>query len=387
MRLRINEVHLVGVYMIMKRIKKSAVALGALFALSMLVGCGNGTPSNNEVESTGAISTPTPISTPENTFVPPEDNVNSDQIGEDKSGSEKGMAELNFTLPKEGMRPYAVMIDNEGTRPLPQGGIYLAQVIYEIVVEGGTTRLMPVFWDKDPTMIGPVRSSRHYFLDYAMEHDAIYVHFGYSPMAMQDLKKYKINNINGVANGGEVFWDLTTDRRNWQDSYTSMEKVKGYVQRVKYRTETDKGLLFKYLDKDYDLTGGNDALNINIRYTTSYDCSFKYDDAKKLYLRYRKGEPHMERVTEEQFIAKNVIIQKVSNHLIKGDDAGRQEVNTVGSGTGYYISNGKYIEIKWSKKSRTEQTKYTDTEGKEILLNPGQTWVQITPTSGKVTIE
>lgn len=369
--------------MIKKDIRKRVLISIVLFTLLLIVGCENGTPSSTEVVSTAAISTPTPLKT----IVPPEDNVNSEQTGEDKSGSEKGMGDLNFTVPKEGIRPYAVMIDNEGTRPLPQGGIYLAQVIYEIVVEGGTTRLMPVFWDKNPTMIGPVRSSRHYFLDYAMEHDAIYVHFGYSPMAMQDLKKYKINNINGVANGGEVFWDLTNDRRNWQDSYTSMEKVKGYVQKVKYRVETDKDLLFEYSEKDYDITGGKDAANINIRYTSSYDCSFKYDAAKKLYLRYRKGNPHMERVTEEQFTAKNIIIQKVTNYLIKGDDAGRQEVNTVGSGSGYYISNGKYIEIKWSKKSRTEQTKYTDVEGKDIIINPGQTWIQITPTSGKVTIE
>ena len=95
----------------------------------------------------------------------------------------------------------------------------------------------------------------------------------------------------------------------------------------------------------------------------------------------------MERITGEQLTAKNIIIQKAKNYTIKGDDAGRQEVNTVGSGEGYFISNGKYINITWSKKSRTDQTKYFDSEGKEIELNPGQTWIQITPTSGKVTIE
>lgn len=367
--------------MINKNIKKHLLFFLTLFTLLMFGGCSKETTTNQEVENTPVVSTPV------RTIAPPEDNINSENTGEDKSGSEKGKGDLNFTLPKEGIRPYAVMIDNEGTRPLPQGGIYLAQIIYEIVVEGGTTRLMPVFWDKDPSMIGPVRSSRHYFIDYAMEHDAIYVHFGYSPMAMQDLKKYKINNINGVANGGEVFWDLTADKRNWQDSYTSMEKVKGYVERVKYRTDTDKGLAFKYAEEDYDLTGGSTALNINIRYNSGYDCSFKYDEDRKLYLRYRKGDPHMERITEEQLTAKNIIIQRTSNYTIKGDDAGRQEVNTVGSGEGYFISNGKCIDIKWSKKSRTEQTKYVDSEGKEIVLNPGQTWIQITPTYGKVTIE
>jgi hypothetical protein len=371
-----------GLVMIKKRANNSALAFVMVFILTqaLLLGGCEEKPSNAEVQPTSTV-----VSTPEIT-TPPEDNVNSDQIGEDASGSQKG-AEGSFTLPVAGMRPYAVMIDNEGTRPLPQGGIYLAQVVYEIIVEGGTTRLMPVFWDKDPTMIGPVRSSRHYFLDYAMEHDAIYVHFGYSPQAMNDIKKFKINNINGVANGGEVFWDLTNDKKNWQDSYTSMEKVKGYVSRVKYRTETDKELVFKYSDNDSDLITGNNAVNIDIKYTSSYTCSYKYDEAKKVYLRFRKGKPHMERLTDEQFTAKNIIIQKVSNHLIKGDTAGRQEVNTVGSGEGYYITNGKYINIKWSKKSRTEPTKYTDSEGNNIILNPGQTWVQITPTNGKVTIE
>ncbi len=370
--------------MVKKSIQMSKAVILILFILAqvlMLGGCGEKEPSVAEPVNTDSVIVSTPITTD-----PPEDNVNSNNTGEDKSGSEKEVSSDVFSPPVEGMRPYAVMIDNEGTRSLPQGGIYLAQVVYEIVVEGGETRLMPVFWDKNPTMIGPVRSSRHYFLDYAMEHDAIYVHFGYSPMAMNDLKKYKINNINGVANGGEVFWDLTKDRRNWQDSYTSMEKVKGYVGRVKYRTETDKGLVFKFSDKDSDLPGDGIAADIAIRYTSGYTCSFKYDAEKKLYLRYRKGNAHMERLTGEQFTAKNIIIQRVSNHLIKGDDAGRQEVNTVGSGDGYYISNGKYIEIKWSKKSRTEQTKYTDAEGNDLILNPGQTWVQITPTSGKVTV-
>ncbi|WP_243467285.1 DUF3048 N-terminal domain-containing protein [Acetivibrio straminisolvens] len=72
------------------------------------------------------------------------------------------------------------MIDNQGTICLPQGGLSQAQVIYEVIVEGGITRFMPVFWGQKTELIGPVRSARHYFLDYAMEHDAIYVHIGWS---------------------------------------------------------------------------------------------------------------------------------------------------------------------------------------------------------------
>ena len=89
-------------------------------------------------------------------------------------------------------RPIAVMIDNHNDA-WPQAGIQKAYMVYEIVVEGGETRLMALFKGTEIEKIGPVRSARHYFLDYAMENDAIYVHFGWSPQAQSDIKKYTIN--------------------------------------------------------------------------------------------------------------------------------------------------------------------------------------------------
>ena len=94
-------------------------------------------------------------------------------------------------------RPVAIMIDNH-KGAWPQAGLNDAYIVYEIIVEGGETRLMPVFKGKDLDKIGPVRSARHYFLDYAMENDAIYVHFGSSPQALSDIATYKVNNINGT---------------------------------------------------------------------------------------------------------------------------------------------------------------------------------------------
>jgi len=292
-----------------------------------------------------------------------------------------------FVFPDTQKRPVAVMIDNEGTRSLPQGGMNQAQVIYEILVEGGETRLMPVFWGTEPEKIGPVRSSRHYFLDYVLEHDAIYVHYGWSPQAKSDISKLKINNINGVSSGGSIFWDLTNDKNNWQDSYTSMEKIYGYVSKVKYRTESEIEAVFKYYSDFKALSSGEPAKKVSIRYSSSYTCGFEYDEDKKVYLRYRKGKPQMERNTGEQLEAVNIIIQFNTTYGIKGDDKGRQEVVTTGSGNGYFITGGSVVKINWTKKSRSAPTVYTYENGESIKLNPGPTWVQVVPTSGKVTFE
>jgi hypothetical protein len=295
--------------------------------------------------------------------------------------------EIDFVLPDFSTRPFAVMIDNEGPKPLPQGGLNKAQLIYEIIVEGGATRLMPVFWNTVPEMIGPVRSARDYFINYATELDAIYVHFGGSPAAYLDIKKYKINDIDGIkGRDGGIFWDITDEgSRNWQDTYTNMDKVKNHTVKLKYRTTTDKKILFSYSTIDTDPLSTQEASKVTVKYTSDYSCGFIYDSITKNYLRFRNNKPHMERTTSKQLIAKNIIIQNVRNASIAGDDKGRQSLGAIGKGDGWFITNGKAIKIKWSKASRKAQTQYVDEAGKSIVLNQGQTWIQVLPLNGKVS--
>jgi hypothetical protein len=291
-----------------------------------------------------------------------------------------------FVLPHEGLRPIAVMIDNEGTRSLPQGGLDKAQIVYEVIVEGGLTRIMPVFWGTNPEMIGPVRSARDYFLDYIMEYDAIYVHVGGSPQAGLDIKKLKINEIDGMHVGKEVIWDLTKERGNWQDSYTSMKALTDHIGKTKYRVVTEVKFPFAYKASDIIPTAGGTANSITLKYP-SMTAKYEYNGTTGTYKRFRYGKAHMERVSGKQLEAENIIIQFVPNYDIKGDTKGRQEMNTLGSGNGYFITGGKSIKLKWSKETRSSQTKYTDEAGNTIKLNVGQTWIQIMPMTGKVTIE
>lgn len=325
---------------------------------------------------------------PEDTLLTPTPYVTESAVP-DKSPalSPDKIVNDQFVFPKKGTRPYIVMIDNEGSKSLPQGGLQFAQLIYEIIVEGGETRLMPVFWDVKPEMIGPVRSSRHYFLDYALEHDSIYIHIGWSPMAKRDLSVFNINNVNGVTDGWSVFYELTDEPDNWQDSYTTIERILKFAKKKNYKTDTDVTPLFQYNTSNKEPERGFKAKKIKIRYSGSYTCSFKYDPVTKTYLRFRKGDRHIERITGKQIAAKNIILQKVRNYGIKNDNAGRQEVVTTGSGTAVYITCGRAVEIKWSKKSRKSRTIYTYSNNEPVVLNPGQTWIQLVPEYGNYVID
>jgi len=95
----------------------------------------------------------------------------------------------------------------------------------------------------------------------------------------------------------------------------------------------------------------------------------------------------MERNNDLQIEAGNIIIMKVRNYTIKGDDAGRQHLETTGSGTGYYVTSGKIINIKWTKETRFAMTKFTDEKGEEIVLNPARTWIQVVPVEAIIDFE
>ena len=120
-------------------------------------------------------------------------------------------------------RPIAVMIDNVGSAR-PQAGLNEAYIVYEIIVEGNQTRLMALFKDKDLSKIGPIRSSRHYFLDYVLENDAIYTHFGYSDPAKNDIAQLGINNVNGLIDSG--FWrDTSLNVAYEHTAFTNMDNI------------------------------------------------------------------------------------------------------------------------------------------------------------------
>jgi len=295
---------------------------------------------------------------------------------------------IDFDFPKEGTRPVAVMIDNETDKVLPQGGLGQAQVVYEALVEYGDTRYMALFWDNLPDYIGPVRSARHYFLDYAMEYDAIYTHIGWSDYAYRDLQIYKIDNIDGVmSNAYGVFWDLTKEKSNYHDSYTSRERINKFLENSEYSLTTEKSLPLKYNAEDVTYENGESAKEVFIKYSVSSSCGYYYDEEAKNYKRTRLGEFQIDRNTNKVIRAKNILILFVENKTIDGDKYGRQQLYTTGNGKGYYISNGVKQDIIWVKNFRSSQTKYYyDSSKEEVTINPGQTWIQIVSPNADVRI-
>ena len=289
-------------------------------------------------------------------------------------------------------RPIAIMIDNN-KNAWPQSSINDAYMVYEILVEAGETRMMALFKNTNIDVVGPVRSSRHYFLDYALENDAIYTHLGWSPQAESDIRTLGVNNINGqyydsgkARTDNASFWRLGTKSA----PHNAMTNIPKLLERAKskgYRLTSSLKSVLPYVKDEVNLEGDMIANTITIPFSSSNTVKFTYDKTTKRYTKYAKGVKQTDLKDNSDITCKNIIITFAKNYTLTDvENKGRQGLKNIGNLNGYYITNGKAIAIECIKNSRSEQTIYKDINGNEIKVNDGNTFVEICPLNANVII-
>lgn len=309
----------------------------------------------------------------------------SKKIKENKKEDKKieEVKKLNIIDESSNSRPYAVVINNINVARKAQTGLGDAQVIYEVLAEGGITRFVAIYKDKDTQQIGTVRSARHNFLDIAFEYDAIFVHFGGSTYAYNDIKSLKVNDIDGM--NSKAFWRENPYKlASEHTAYTSMAKVKSEASK-KYSTKTNIKWPLLYSKDEINLENSVDANEVLVPFSNYTKNTYKYDSENKVYKRYVNGSEHIDMKTKKQYTFKNIIIAKMGFKMT--DSNYYLDIQDVGSGSGYYITNGKAIEITWSKANRKSKMIYKDKNGKEINLNDGNTFIEFQPKDQKTTIK
>jgi len=284
-------------------------------------------------------------------------------------------------------RPYAVMI-NCHNNSLPQSGLDKAYIVYELMVEAGITRMMALFKDVDVDKIGSIRSARTQYLGYVLENDAIYVHAGGAPDALERISKEKFADID--VDGKYGVRDKTLKRAYEHTLFTKTSLLEKATNDKKIRNTTDKDNVLTYSANEldfskYDTTSAN---NVSIKYSSYRTANYKYDSNTKTYLRSMNSKENIDLVTKEQYQVKNIIVYGVKYKTYTSHGyTGYQKISNVGNGEGYYITNGVSIPITWMKKDESSQTIYKIKEtGENLIINDGNTYIQIYPTSGKLTI-
>lgn len=281
-------------------------------------------------------------------------------------------------------RPLAVMINN-APEARPQSGLNKADVVMEVVDEGGITRMIGIFSSNAVEIIGPVRSARQYYAELARMFDPIYVFWGTYPEGYKLIQNMDMDLLTplgdttgassitaNISDGGKDAWRDNT-RVAPHNAYSSTAKLYAAAENNGYSLEGGQSPLNFKLDASDDKKGTTADIKIDFSVET-FASDFKYDKGSNKYLKSTGGSPTMDRESSAQLSFNNVVglVTDIAN---SGDSAGHMVVRTTGTGKAFFFFDGNVIEGTWERMSVTEPMKFKDSEGNNVLFNRGSTYI------------
>lgn len=359
----------------------------------LLFGCGNKEEEKtpDSVVEKVPESTPAPTAaaspTPEGVPVITEREIKDGKMQSYLTGEWKEEEAAN-------RRPIAVMIPNNSPA-MPQYGISRASIIYEAPVEGRITRLMAVFEDFDDLdRIGPVRSSRDYFVYVAMGYQAIYCNWGLArPYVEELINRDTVQNISASVQGiynpaNNAFGRVS--RPGYADEFRGYLFIEGMLEdaeRLGYDWEYDDAYVppftfaadgvkaqENYEDMEDAVTiypGGTEG---NKGGYGAYTPFFEYEEKDGLYYRYQNGEKQIDELDGSQLAVANVVFQYCHGEV--RDDHDYLAFGVHGEGDAIVFTGGKVIKGTWERyDGDATPAKFFDEDGEEIIFNQGKTWI------------
>ena len=292
----------------------------------------------------------------------------------------------------EKLRPVAIMINNISTAWGVQSGLSRADVIYEAYVEGGITRLLAVYKDvRKVEKLGSLRSARYSFVDLAAGHGAQFVHAGKDEvyctphLAEIGVKSADLNSgsTSDTSIGiGSVAYRESNGLATEHTLFTTGKKLyKGLKNKGLTKLDSAQKEWMNFLDADSKyVPEGGECKELYVPFAGSYGVNFKFNKDTGLYDKYR-GETVQKDAGNDKSVSVGNVLVLYSDTSAFAD--GYHVKTDLSSGEGYYVSNGGFQEIKWSKGGAKESFVITDKDGEEIDYNPGSTYVCLTRTSNK----
>ncbi len=330
--------------------------------------------------------TASPVPTPSPTPTPPPVAATTDGVW--LPASEAALATRH---------PFAVMIDDQAAAR-PQSGLASANIVWQAPAEGGIPRYMAIFQTTDAPAIGPVRSSRLYFVAWATEWKAMYVHVGGAPNALAYLQA---NNNKTIYNADEFrwgggagyLWRIKT-RSAPHNVYTSTVKMDQLEARLKATApQTTSPYTFEEdaLPSQRPVSG-----SIVVPYLANR-ISYTYDPATNRYRRAVSGaKVQVDAGTNQPVAPANVVVLMMSvGPLVNAPGAStnqekhRLELGYVGHGNALVFNDGQVVKAIWSKASTTAPTLLTYASGPQagqpVPLVRGQIFFQVVATGTTIT--
>jgi len=291
-------------------------------------------------------------------------------------------------------RPLAVVLNNI-PESLPMNGVSDADIIYEVLVEGGITRMLALYQDISRVeKVGSIRSARHYTVEIANSYDAILASAGGSPQAFTMVRQLGIPHLNEVEGPRREVFFRDRNRvpgRRFESLHSVVltgvrvtEWLPKYDFRLLHDDNFEQVLTFV---EDGTPRGGSAALEVSARFSSGNTTNFTYIPEDRVYYMREFNRDFIDANDNSRPAITNILIIKTSVSPIRGDGSGRLNIETTGTGVGYFVCGGKYIEIDWVRADKETQFMYTHKDGTALEFGIGRTYICVIPNNMDVTFK
>lgn len=282
--------------------------------------------------------------------------------------------------------PLGIMVENHPDAR-PQSGLDKASIVYEAIAEGGITRFLALYGTYEAEKVGPVRSARTYYVDWAEGYSAYLAHVGGNIDALDKIAAEHVLDLDQFRYSSPYWREKNGNVSSEHTMFTSTTKLRGQATSNKYETANNFSV-YKFKDDPAEIDRP-ESQKVSVNFSTStYNVVFQYDKATNSYKRFMAGTAHNDRVTGNQLNPKNIVAMTVARKatVTRINEAG-YTMTTVGSGAAKFYIDGKETVGTWKKESKDAREIFYDATGAEIVFDRGQLWISVIPPDGSVTAE
>jgi hypothetical protein len=279
------------------------------------------------------------------------------------------------------VRVVSVKIENSPAAR-PQTGLDKADVVYEVIAEGGITRFHCLFQSQVPAVVGPVRSCRPPDLYVIRQYHSLLAHVG-GPKSVRNIlasSRTKYNDMDQFFNPAS-YWRVKT-RAAPHNMYLDITKLRGFAtsKRGYPATETITG--FEFAPASLSATPAVKTVNVPVASTSKVQ--WRFDAVARTYARFMNGTPHKDAVSGKQLTARNVVVLWAKISPYPGDKHGVVDIKLAGTGKVSVFTGGQRIDGTWTAGTDAPPV-FRASDGSTITLDPGNTWIQVLGLTQKIT--
>jgi hypothetical protein len=258
-------------------------------------------------------------------------------------------------------------IDNNGRAVPNHSGLAVADIVFEEVVEGRTTRFAAVFHSQSSDPIGPLRSGRTQDINlFTSFNEPLFVWSGGNAAVTQAINDSFLINM-GPNNASGYFRGAGSAPHNL---YNTTDRI--WAQTPEGHPGPPERQLL-YLEEG-ETFGGQPTSGTRVR-VGAENIEWTWNAGIAKFDRSQRGQPHNDSLFG-RIGATNVIVLGVQ-YLPSPADRNSPEAQTLGEGPAYFFSDGKFVQGTWKRNNPIFAIQYYGADGQEISFPPGNTWIEL----------